>query len=883
MAINLGNITFGIIPNTASLGAALSTVARFSSSVGSAFGSASSAAGRFVNAMGAAQQAANRFNVAQQGAVNNLRQTASTAVLVAGPLSGIASRISVLATLTNNFSGSTAAMVAGVAAGTGAFLAFATAAISVEKRLQTIEQTLTAVSGSSVIAQTQMKYLTDFADRAGVKVDELAKGFGSMQAAAKGTILEGERTRQIFEAITLAGGKLGLSGEEIKGTLVALQQIMSKGKVSAEELRQQLGDRLPGAVQIMASALGVTTQKLDGMMRKGELGIGTLVKFSEELKKRYNIGETTKIDTIQAAENRLYNARMKAIDQLDKVIGFSNAYKNVLNALTEAISGQQTKAAEYVNIIARVGVALAAAFILPRVLDGIAAITLGIGRLAAGILTLNAVSAAGAFTSFIRLFATAAIAIAGYYASEKLIQNALGETKQSYLTTLPAIEAYIDAQKKLTTTDRTPTLQYIEEQKKALDELSKKREELAGQMRTGLGKLDLAEKMGATDEQVTKLGQNEGLYNIRDRLVETDKSIDKVKSNLTQLDDILQRQGKAESTNRNDPIKELTDRQNLAIKNAKDTVKELDRTYENMFKAPAAKEWGEIQNDLAKKVENFRDQLTRTGLAQDKVSELTNNYAAALRRVKEADYALAHTTSFFQAAEGLMNRGLDTGLNNWVDTILEGKDRMEALKDTAKAVAADILKTFLTLAALNPLKNWAFGTNYNTMGGNAGVGGFFGNLFGGSSGAAAAGNELGGWGTSSFIGPMLANGGVLGKNGIVPFRSYANGGIASSPQFAQYGEGFHNEAYVPLPDGRSIPVNMRGGGGGGVELHVHEAPGTKVGSVQRSQSAQGGDRLDIQMKTIAVSGASEDISQGGLLAQTLEKQYGLKRTTGMGT
>lgn len=59
-----------------------------------------------------------------------------------------------------------------------------------------------------------------------------------------------------------------------------------------------------------------------------------------------------------------------------------------------------------------------------------------------------------------------------------------------------------------------------------------------------------------------------------------------------------------------------------------------------------------------------------------------------------------------------------------------------------------------------------------------------------------------------------ANGGVMTGAGPLPLavNAYANGGIATSPQLALYGEGKNPEAYVPLPDGRTIPVTMKSGG-----------------------------------------------------------------------
>lgn len=68
-----------------------------------------------------------------------------------------------------------------------------------------------------------------------------------------------------------------------------------------------------------------------------------------------------------------------------------------------------------------------------------------------------------------------------------------------------------------------------------------------------------------------------------------------------------------------------------------------------------------------------------------------------------------------------------------------------------------------------------------------------------------------GGGIFSFLGSLFADGGIMTPGGPVnlPVRAYAGGGIANSPQLAVFGEGDMAEAYVPLPDGRSIPVTLR--------------------------------------------------------------------------
>ena len=66
--------------------------------------------------------------------------------------------------------------------------------------------------------------------------------------------------------------------------------------------------------------------------------------------------------------------------------------------------------------------------------------------------------------------------------------------------------------------------------------------------------------------------------------------------------------------------------------------------------------------------------------------------------------------------------------------------------------------------------------------------------------------------TASF--GLFANGGIMTGGGPMPLQTYSRGGIANSPQMALFGEGSTPEAYVPLPDGRTIPVTMKGGASG---------------------------------------------------------------------
>lgn len=76
----------------------------------------------------------------------------------------------------------------------------------------------------------------------------------------------------------------------------------------------------------------------------------------------------------------------------------------------------------------------------------------------------------------------------------------------------------------------------------------------------------------------------------------------------------------------------------------------------------------------------------------------------------------------------------------------------------------------------------------------------------------------------------FANGGIM-KGG---FQSYANGGIVSQPTIGLVGEGRFNEAVVPLPNGKAIPVDMKGAGGVTVNVSVNNN-GSATTSVEGTQ------------------------------------------------
>lgn len=143
--------------------------------------------------------------------------------------------------------------------------------VTVNAELENVERTFNAVAGSAAAAAREMDYARTIAARLGLEQISTAKTYADLMAGTKGSAVEGEKTRAVFEAVARAMSLAGRSTAETEGALKALEQMASKGVVQMEELRGQLGDRLPGALNAVAEGLGITTAQLIQLVDAGQM------------------------------------------------------------------------------------------------------------------------------------------------------------------------------------------------------------------------------------------------------------------------------------------------------------------------------------------------------------------------------------------------------------------------------------------------------------------------------------------------------------------------------------------------------------------------------------------------------------------------------------
>ncbi|HBN1596224.1 TPA: tape measure protein [Escherichia coli] len=131
-------------------------------------------------------------------------------------------------------------------------------------------------------AKRATEFVKNLADSSGVDQIETLSSFAKFSAGAGD--MNTDQKESLFSNVIGTSRLMGLSTDEINGILKAFEQMASKGKIQAEELRGQLGDRMAGAFQLFARSLGMTTEELDKAMKDGKvLSKDVLPKVSAEM------------------------------------------------------------------------------------------------------------------------------------------------------------------------------------------------------------------------------------------------------------------------------------------------------------------------------------------------------------------------------------------------------------------------------------------------------------------------------------------------------------------------------------------------------------------------------------------------------------------------
>ena len=219
---------------------------------------------------------------------------------------------------------------------------FAADSASYAAEIQKLQIALKGVTKTGADFNKGLDVISTTSRRLNVPIAASTKQFTTLSASvigAGGTIEDAE---EVFTGVSNAIKATGGNAEDVQSAIRAMSQIFGKGKVSAEELQGQLGERLAGAVVKFAEANGSSLQKLQKDLRDGTVGLDQIMNFAKKL--NIDFAETAELVANSSADA---GQRLKTtMDRLKLAVGtilqpigaaFQRVFTDIVNAITSAI------------------------------------------------------------------------------------------------------------------------------------------------------------------------------------------------------------------------------------------------------------------------------------------------------------------------------------------------------------------------------------------------------------------------------------------------------------------------------------------------------------------------------------------------------------------
>jgi len=748
-----------------------------------------------------------------------------------------------------------------------------------------------------------------------VPIKEATAGFTKLSASVIGAGGNVNDAQIVMRGFTQAIKATGGGAQEVAGAMTALTQIFSKGKVSAEEINQ-IAERLPGAFNAIAKANGKTGPELQKALENGKVGLNDLMKTAQYLTDQYGASAAK-----MAASSEESGARMTiALDKVKFKVGqafqpigseFQDSITNLTNATIFALEAlyEQNKKIR-TQILSVFGESSQKTFTnyFNQLNLNIAATVLSIGPLVNALKQIEKflpkqktgeqkLIEAGSTTMY-----TDAQGNVYSTQSGRLIRKAPSKFQNPKLDDDAAkkeakLKQQIELQRELNNIEsqfnvyELPRLKDLQETqlqlaalaKDANVEASKKLQLRANELEYQLDALKISKqynielaKNKTIEDQRLRYAVQQGIENkmqdeqkklglTRDAkrkaieqgiTLELKKQTEELGKQADEYQEIL----RSVQQSLDQPLVALG--QNLEEEKLKLRYRRDPRALEaELQDLSIRRQFAETEKELLAKIkpQDRSEFLAALEVSKQKALEAAETIRALKRSTDElnaADVGLGFKNGVesFLTSIGTMSgnvsqltqnafQGLSDGITELVTT---GKMNFN---DFANSIIKDMIRIATQQLILRPILQ--------------GIGGLFGGGGGGGGGLPGFGMDsiIPGLGLGNTPAFKFAGGGIMTSQGSMPLKRYAAGGIANSPQLAMYGEGRMPEAYVPLPDGRRIPVAMQGGGG-----DTNVVVNVDAGNTSVQGDAPRGDQLG---KALSAAVQAELIKQrrpGGLLA-----------------
>jgi lambda family phage tail tape measure protein len=258
---------------------------------------------------------------------------------------------------------------------------------------------------------------------------------------------------------------------------------------------------------------------------------------------------------------------------------------------------------------------------------------------------------------------------------------------------------------------------------------------------------------------------------------------------------------------------------------AKERINQLQREYLDLYKQTSAEM--EIQRAKAEYMAGLAKENTIASGFMAGMQDIADGVTSTFTHIRTL------TVDTFTSMQSTMSNVFFDFFSGELDSAKDyfaafGQSILQAFSDMLAKMLAEYITTTMTMKAVGGM----FSSIFSALGGFA---------------AGATTTQLGGVSAGQAVTLTAANGGVFPGG----FQAFAGGGIVNKPTLGLVGEGRYNEAVVPLPDGRSIPVNMRGGGTSVVVNVIDNTGGEVKKSVNKEMDEQGNMVIDIVLDALA--------------------------------
>tara|TARA_R110000787_G_scaffold95634_3_gene198736 strand:- start:593 stop:2578 length:1986 start_codon:yes stop_codon:yes gene_type:complete len=207
---------------------------------------------------------------------------------------------------------------------------------------ESLRASMLVVSDSEVDAAKKMAFVREQAFKLGVDLKTAGKAYLALSASSEGAMGE-EGVKGLFTSVMSISKAFGMSMDDTKGTFKAFTQMLSKGNVQAEELRGQLGERLFGAFNLAAKAMGMSTQELNKALEQGQVTakemLPKLIPIMDKLANKNN-ALATQLETAATAQGRFNLVAQEGADIIFQA-GMSDGLKELFKTLTSIFTNSK--------------------------------------------------------------------------------------------------------------------------------------------------------------------------------------------------------------------------------------------------------------------------------------------------------------------------------------------------------------------------------------------------------------------------------------------------------------------------------------------------------------------------------------------------------------